>query len=86
MALGERITDDPDYGIGVGDFSSDNMGGVANVRRRKKSKRHRRAFKKTHRFVRHRRRSRKIHKKSVRKGGKRPYPHWLKKYWFKKKR
>lgn len=41
---------------------------------------------KTHRRQKSRRKSRSAKSMRATRKGKRPYPHWLKKYWFKKKR
>lgn len=85
MAEGLRNAYDPDFDL-LGDFgdafSGDSfMDSVPARRRRKKSRKNRRAPSKSHSKARTRSRSSKGSKSS-----KRPYPHWLKKYWFKKKR
>lgn len=86
MALGFRDTQDNGIFSFFGDFGADNDGipNMAPVVRRKKNKRHRKTSSNARRVVRHKRRNPKGPKKS--KSGKRPYPTWLKKYWFKKKR
>jgi len=75
-SFADNIADDI-YGEFSGDTSY-NM--VSPKRHRRKSKRTKSRVKKSPS-----RNVKRISHKRVKKG-KRPYPHWLKKYWFKKKR
>jgi len=61
------------------------MGNIQGKRRRRKTKKHRVKTRRAHNRK-HRRKRTKVKITNFKKrSGKRPYPHWLKKYWFKKK-
>lgn len=93
MALGERngyVGNNIDvFGDGSDDITS--MGEFQNTNYRRKTTKRRRKTPHTKTSRRHRKVSRRTKKAKSRNGqtsrkSKRKYPHWLKKYWFKKKK
>lgn len=80
MGIGSRNTVTEHFN----DYYGDSMG--ANSMVRKASKRHRKKAKHSKSTVGYQRRRRTHSKTMSRRKGKRPYPTWLKKYWFKKKK
>jgi len=70
--------------IGNYNVGTDFLGSVSNRKSRRKTKKRRKASVSRRSHKRHSRRRKVSPMKRSKKG--RKYPHWLKKYWFKKKR